>query len=97
MTCDNAFPILIMEMHEPTVATHDLRAGDRLLFFTDGVTDRVGPVDSLYEEERLRLAFLRTAEGAPEFIIREIVADIDAFAEGHEPHDDQTLLLMSVE
>jgi serine phosphatase RsbU (regulator of sigma subunit) len=95
--CENAFPILMMEMHTPEVVTHDLSAGDRLLFFTDGVTERVGPVDSLYDEERLRLAFLRAAGGEPESVIREVVADLEAFGQGQEPHDDQTLLLMVVE
>jgi hypothetical protein len=30
-------------------------------------------------------------------VIREVVADLEAFGQGQEPHDDQTLLLMAVE
>jgi sigma-B regulation protein RsbU (phosphoserine phosphatase) len=97
VSCENALPILMMEMHEPMVATHGLHTGDRLLFFTDGVTERLGPDDALYEEERLRQTFLRAANQAPDLIVREIVTDIEAFAEGLEAQDDQTLLLMAVE
>jgi sigma-B regulation protein RsbU (phosphoserine phosphatase) len=87
----------MMEMHEARVATHELRAGDRVLFFTDGITERLGPADALYEEERLRETFLRSGKDAPETIIEDIVEDIEAFAAGLEPHDDQTLLLLSME
>ena len=97
IACENAFPILMMEMHEPSAATHELRAGDHVLFFTDGITERLGPADALYEEERLRETFLRSARDAPETIVEGIVTDIEAFAAGLEPHDDQTLLLLSME
>lgn len=50
----------------------------------------------MYEEERLRAAFLRSANLSPDAIIQELVCDLDAFAEGEEAHDDQTLLLMAV-
>lgn len=86
----------MMEMREPPAATHELCPGDWVLFYTDGVTERQGPGEAMYEEERLRAAFLRSANLSPDAIIQELVCDLDAFAEGEEAHDDQTLLLMAV-
>ena len=97
VTCDRAFPILMMEMSVVPVATHALRAGDRLLFYTDGVTERQGPRDSMYEEDRLTLTFARSAALPPDSVVREIVNDLETFAEGQEAHDDQTLVLMRVD
>lgn len=61
------------------------------------MTERQGPGDTMYEDERLRTAFARSAGQDPDTIVRQLVADIDAFADGREPHDDQTLLLMAIE
>jgi sigma-B regulation protein RsbU (phosphoserine phosphatase) len=86
----------MMEMHEPPTATHELQPGDRVLFYTDGVTERQGPEESMYEEDRFRDSFLRVAGQSPDAIIQELVSDLDSFAKGQEAHDDQTLLLMAV-
>lgn len=96
LACENAFPILMMEMLEPRVTTHELCPGDRVLFYTDGVTERLGPRDELYDEERLTYAFARATGADPDSLVRHLVTDLEAFAEGHEPEDDQTLLLMAM-
>jgi sigma-B regulation protein RsbU (phosphoserine phosphatase) len=95
--CPSGLPILMMPMPEPETAACELRAGDRMLFYTDGITERLGPGDSMYEEERLRCAFARAASQAADAIVPRIVADVDAFAAGVEAHDDQTLLLVAIE
>jgi phosphoserine phosphatase RsbU/P len=97
LTCPNAVPILMMEVPQIAVATHDLRPADRVLFFTDGITERQGPAESMYEEERLRESLSRVASLDVDKVVAGLVADLNAFAGGHEAHDDQTLLLMGVD
>ena len=73
-----------------------LHQGDRLLFYTDGVTERTDTTDDMFELPRLIEALERSAL-APADQVQAIVADLDAFAGDHEPDDDQTLLLIAIE
>jgi sigma-B regulation protein RsbU (phosphoserine phosphatase) len=94
LECNPTFPILMMELTAILTTEHRLAAGDRLLFFTDGVIERVGPGDSLYELDRLVSMFAATSSLPPGQVIPRIVSDLDHFAEGHEAEDDQTLLMV---
>ncbi|MFO7302922.1 MAG: SpoIIE family protein phosphatase [Acidobacteriota bacterium] len=76
---------------------HHLEPGDRLLFYTDGVTDREGPEGARYETEQLVSLLQRIGHCTPTAMIDHIVADLDAFAAGCEPGDDQTLVVVGLE
>jgi sigma-B regulation protein RsbU (phosphoserine phosphatase) len=77
--------------------THELAPGDRFVFYTDGITDRVSADGAMYEMERLVAALGRNGACAPAAIVARIVEDLDDFASGHEPDDDQTLLVVGVD
>jgi sigma-B regulation protein RsbU (phosphoserine phosphatase) len=74
-----------------------LQPGDRILFYTDGVPERHDPDDDMYDHPRFTATIERTADLSPQEQVRAIIADVDVFARGREPDDDQTLLLMAVE
>jgi serine phosphatase RsbU (regulator of sigma subunit) len=76
---------------------HALRSDDRLLFYTDGVTERQNPADDMYDLPRLTESFERTADQAPADQVLALVKDLDVFAAEREPDDDQTLLLIEIE
>jgi serine phosphatase RsbU (regulator of sigma subunit) len=84
------------ELGHVPCAEHGLEAGDRLLFYTDGVTDRQGPHGSMYDVERLCESLARVALRRPAEIVDGLVADLDAFAGGQEPDDDQTIVLVGI-
>ena len=94
---DATMPILMMELTRVPDVRHPLQKGDRLLFYTDGVTERTDTTDDMFELPRLIAAFERSASLAPADQVQAIVADLDAFAGDHEPDDDQTLLLIAIE
>jgi sigma-B regulation protein RsbU (phosphoserine phosphatase) len=73
-----------------------LAAGDRLLFYTDGVTDRETPSGDAYDITRLGAALASCGDQSAEGAVTYLVADIESFAQGHEPQDDITLLLIDV-
>jgi serine phosphatase RsbU (regulator of sigma subunit) len=74
-----------------------LAPGDRLLVFSDGLTEGESPTRELYGEERLR-TFLR---GLPRDLgaaamIERVTGDLDRHLAGHEAGDDVTLLVLRV-
>jgi len=93
---EGTLPLLIMDMPEIARSEQYLQPGDRVLFYTDGITERENSRGEMYELPRLCNALSRSHERTSEDLLRGVIQDVEAFAAGEEPHDDQTLLLVSV-
>jgi phosphoserine phosphatase RsbU/P len=83
------------EYEEGTVR---LMAKDRLLVFTDGVTEtfRDNLFDDCYGEERLRKMLRQNMHMNPDELLAGIVQDLERFSGNTSFSDDITLLLLSV-
>jgi phosphoserine phosphatase RsbU/P len=92
---DAVTPLLLMDLGAVPTTTHQLQRGDRLLLYTDGVTEREAPDGRMYDD-RLAASFGKVAHLAPSAILWSLVADLEAFADGREPSDDFTLLVIGV-
>jgi phosphoserine phosphatase RsbU/P len=90
-------PVLMMDLPSVPEVRRALAPGDRLLFYTDGVTERHDPTDDMYDLPRLMTSFERSAGESPEAQVHSIVAELDRFGGDREPDDDQTLLLMALD
>ncbi len=73
-------------------ATHQLRRGDTLVFYTDGVTEALDPNESFYTAARLHTLLAGMSDDSVERITRKVVQDVRAFCGTHEQADDITLL-----
>ncbi len=94
LAVDATVPLFFGEMPEIPTSEHLVAAGDRLLFYTDGVTDHENAAGSPYDIERLTSA-LDDARGFPAAsTVDGVVADLEMFANGREADDDQTLVLV---
>lgn len=93
---DGVVPLLLMDIREVPVSEVQLQAGDRVLFYTDGIPDRESPGGTMYEEDQLMAALARAAALDPASMIDALVAELDAFGAGHEPGDDQTLVVVRI-
>jgi len=93
---DATIPLLIMDMPEIPRSEEFLRAGDRVLFYTDGITERENARGEMYDLPRLCGVLARAHTQSSEDLLRSVIQDVDDFAAGEEPRDDQTLLLISV-
>jgi sigma-B regulation protein RsbU (phosphoserine phosphatase) len=97
MSYDPVFPLGVAAFEQVPTATHTLRPGDRLLFYTDGVTERFSPSDEMYGVERLLQRFGASDAADPEQAVSALMTDVDGFASGRPAEDDQTLLVAFVE
>jgi sigma-B regulation protein RsbU (phosphoserine phosphatase) len=80
-----AFPDVL-----PEETRHELRAGDTLLLYTDGITEsRHG--DELFGEERLVAAAAGAAGAGAEVLVETVLAAVEAFRTA--PAEDDTALL----
>ncbi len=78
--------------------TVEMEPGDRLVLYTDGITEATSPADEEYGDVRLE-AYLRAATAADGIagraLIDGITADVLRFCDGARPHDDMTLMCLS--
>ena len=65
LRCEGALPLLFAHPAPIPVAEHALSAGDRILVYTDGITDRQAASGDMYEVDRLAAAFTRSAPATP--------------------------------
>ena len=76
---------------EWTATEIEMRRGDLLVLYTDGVLDAVGP-DDRFGDDRLRAA-LAEISGAVEERVARLTARLEAFRDG-ERRDDLTVLML---
>jgi phosphoserine phosphatase RsbU/P len=91
--CSGVFPMGIDPYDQVPVTEAQLQPGDRILMYTDGVTERFNTDGKTYGEERLLRQLEVNRQSNPEELLAAIMQDVDAFANGRPPDDDQALLL----
>lgn len=75
--------------------TIDLQPGDRLVLYTDGLTDVVNAAGEQLGLERLTVVMLQHAALGAEAMCSAVAGDLDAYRGGAEQADDMTLLLVA--
>lgn len=72
----------------------NLKAGDTLLLYTDGVTEAHNPQDEMYSEGRL-VQFVKGHElTSSQHFMDDLYRDLRNFEDGREPFDDTTALCL---
>jgi len=84
------------ELGEVPCLEQTLQAGDRLIFYTDGVTDRRNAAEALFDLPRLIRKLASTCDSDAVAMVGRVVQELDAFGEQTEPDDDQTLLAVEI-
>jgi sigma-B regulation protein RsbU (phosphoserine phosphatase) len=77
-------------------ASIDLRQGDVLVLFTDGISEAMNSSDEEWEEERLIESVRKCADHPAPEMLDAIVQDADVFVAGAPQHDDMTLMVVRV-
>jgi len=90
-------PLLLWdEIADIPVAEFRLEAGDRVVLYTDGITDRCGPNESRFDLERLTDSLARNSGRDLAAMLGELNSELEAFACTTEPDDDQTVLAVEI-
>jgi serine phosphatase RsbU (regulator of sigma subunit) len=73
-----------------------LAAGDRLVLYTDGLTDVLSPEGRRFELEQLQRILRSHADREPDELCDATFADLAAYQRDAEQYDDMTLLVIAV-
>jgi hypothetical protein len=72
----------------------ELKKGDILVMFTDGVVEATDSRGRFYGDARLHSILKRSSRLPAEKIIKALSDDLMKFGEGSEPHDDMTAIVI---
>jgi serine phosphatase RsbU (regulator of sigma subunit) len=97
LECKGVWPLAIEPYGNVPLTETTLQSGDHLMLYTDGITERFSPDGECYEVERLCEQFSRDSGDDPRKIISSLMDDVNRFAGGLPPNDDQAVLIMVVE
>ncbi len=89
-------PIGLLEGREYEEVAIDLRIGDTLVFFSDGVEDQLNSSDEEFSRGRVLRLLKKHGAESPKAIADAIFAEIDAFRDGTPLTDDQSVVVMRV-
>ena len=70
----------------------ELAPGDRLILYTDGVTDAVTPSGARFGKERMIATIEAARDGSAHDIVRALSGAVSGFCEGVVPVDDVTIV-----
>ena len=94
--------LLGVQEFKPIEGCHHFQAGQRLVLYTDGLTDACGPdlgepegvSEEYFGEPRLREAVARAAQRTPQACVDAIFAAVDDFRNGAPQQDDETIVII---
>ena len=72
----------------------ELRPGNRLFVYTDGVPEATNAQDELFGTDRMLDVLNRNAGGTVEALLHSMKAEIDAFVGNAQQFDDVTMLCL---
>ena len=75
-------------------ATVNMKAGDRIVMFTDGITEAMDVKDEEYGEERLLDVIHKWPDSSAEELMEKISSDVTVFSEGAPQADDITMVVL---
>ena len=79
----------------PTQWEMDLQRGDRLLFYTDGLTERMNSQKQLFEEESMT-EVLKENFWRKEEYVESLILESEKFADGQKQDDDIAIVFIEV-
>ncbi len=73
----------------------DFSKGDKLVFYTDGLSEATNPARKEFGFERIEKTLSENPDKTPDGLLALITDEVNKFTENSEQHDDLTLLIVS--
>ena len=89
-------PLGLLERSEFGSQSVELKTGDVLVMYTDGITEAENPAHELWGQERLETLLRTRRDHTPVQIVGRIVEEVLAFAKDCPQSDDMTLVVVGV-
>jgi sigma-B regulation protein RsbU (phosphoserine phosphatase) len=86
---------LLTDVKYPDV-THPLHPGDRIIFYTDGITEAQNRAGEMFGLRRLDFLLETGCGEDPASIVKNLMASVEAFSEGAAATDDRTVIVANV-
>jgi PAS domain S-box-containing protein len=96
LAVENAPLLFFEELGSIECLDQPLQRGDRIVFYTDGVTERHAADDSIYDLPRVIDVLSRHGESDVATMVAQLVSDLETFGGETEPEDDQTVLAVGI-
>ena len=91
------FPLGILDNADYQEAEYPLEAGDKVIFYTDGVVEAMNKKEEIFGFERFQEVVQNSGSLSADALLQEIAAQVAAFVKGAPQHDDLTIIVVSVE
>ncbi len=91
---ENGTPLVWVKNMEYPIGTLSMMPGDRLLIFTDGVSEMRNEAGELFGEERLEECFRQMAREHPSQVLDQLIVYLSDFTQGHPLEDDLSMVLI---
>jgi len=90
-------PLGIMEDLEYNAVSFEVKAGDKIIVFTDGLTEARDREGREFGLENIRNTISKHAHASAQNLADSLKEEVAKFAKGAEQHDDITLIVLEVE
>jgi len=80
-----------IRLYEETV---ELNPGDKIILYTDGITEAIDDKEKMYGENRLKKLLTDLISKNEKKIAEKVLNDVTKFAGKQTPHDDMTMVLI---
>lgn len=77
--------------------TIQLKSGDRLIFYTDGITEARSKQGEWYETDRFLETILDHFSESPDQLLETVFQNVATFSDTQSTKDDQTLIIVDIE
>lgn len=91
---ENGTPLVWIKNMEYPMGTITLEPGDKVLMFTDGISEMRNIQGQLYGEEALEALFLKLVQEQSPQILDAMIQELSDFTEGHPLEDDLSMVLI---